>query len=360
MGEITVILVLALIFIGPKKLPELASGLGKLIREIRKTTADVKNEIQLDEAIRKPFEELRDAVTLPPEELKRRDRIRRELQDLEKRAAEMAARQAEGLEPGAAPPAPEEHLGLSPGGPEGAVGDTLSDATGAGATSSAGATSELTRDDRAGAMGFGDGHHHHHDHDHDHSVASGGPVDQSAAAIALAAVPTEASLPFLTGTSPIGTIARGSGGGAALPPPPPPVAATAPPRKVPAPAADGGGPGHGISSELMRALRPDARKTPVVPQSSFGAGTIPSGPIGSADRSNTTQILSESDLATLASTPAPPPLPPPSARQTGKGMNAVNTPPGPSSPAGLAPSSVSSPLGLPGSTPPKPPTSSST
>src|ERR1700674_4638701 len=48
MGEITVILLLALIFLGPKKLPELASGLGKLIREIRKTTADVKNEIQLD------------------------------------------------------------------------------------------------------------------------------------------------------------------------------------------------------------------------------------------------------------------------------------------------------------------------
>ena len=43
MGEITIILVLALIFLGPKKLPELASGLGKLIREIRKTTADVKN-----------------------------------------------------------------------------------------------------------------------------------------------------------------------------------------------------------------------------------------------------------------------------------------------------------------------------
>src|SRR5450432_3394665 len=86
MGEITVILVLALIFIGPKKLPELASGLGRLIREIRKTTADVKNEIQLDDAIRKPFEELRDAVTLPPEELKRRDRIKRDLEEARRKA----------------------------------------------------------------------------------------------------------------------------------------------------------------------------------------------------------------------------------------------------------------------------------
>jgi len=69
MGEITVILVLALLFIGPSKLPDLAAGLGKFIRQIRKTTADVKNEIVLDDSFRKPFEELRDAVTLAPEEL---------------------------------------------------------------------------------------------------------------------------------------------------------------------------------------------------------------------------------------------------------------------------------------------------
>ena len=57
--------------------PDLATGLGELIREIRKATADVKNEIVLDDTFRKPFEELRDAVTLAPEELKRRDDARR-------------------------------------------------------------------------------------------------------------------------------------------------------------------------------------------------------------------------------------------------------------------------------------------
>src|SRR6185369_388936 len=88
MGEITVILLLALIFLGPKKLPELASGLGKIIKDIRKATSDVKNEIQLDEAIRKPFEELRDAVTLPPEELKRRARLPKELAEARRRAEE--------------------------------------------------------------------------------------------------------------------------------------------------------------------------------------------------------------------------------------------------------------------------------
>ena len=35
MGEIVIILVIALIFLGPKKLPELAQGLGKGIREFQ-------------------------------------------------------------------------------------------------------------------------------------------------------------------------------------------------------------------------------------------------------------------------------------------------------------------------------------
>ena len=99
MQEILVILVLALIFLGPSKLPELASGIGKAIREVRKATADIKNEIQLDDAIRKPLEELREATMLPPEELKRRDeekkwRAQREKEDAEARAREPAAIEA--------------------------------------------------------------------------------------------------------------------------------------------------------------------------------------------------------------------------------------------------------------------------
>src|SRR5678815_221193 len=90
MGEITVILLLVLILVGPKKLPDLASGLGKIIRDIRKTTSDVKNEIALDETFRKPFEELRDAVTLHPDELKRRDAVSYTHEEAAKRAAEEA------------------------------------------------------------------------------------------------------------------------------------------------------------------------------------------------------------------------------------------------------------------------------
>src|SRR5688500_15263684 len=92
MQEILVILVLALIFLGPKKLPELASGIGKAIREVRKATADIKSEIELDDVIRKPLEELREATMLPPEELKRRDEERKWRAQREKEDAEARAR----------------------------------------------------------------------------------------------------------------------------------------------------------------------------------------------------------------------------------------------------------------------------
>src|SRR4051795_9638749 len=106
MGEITVILLLILIFVGPKKMPDLATGIGKLIRQIRKTTADVKNEIVLDDTFRKPFEELRDAVTLPAEVLKRQDDLKaavlKQAQELERVIAASGP-----TNEGAAPPPPE-------------------------------------------------------------------------------------------------------------------------------------------------------------------------------------------------------------------------------------------------------------
>ncbi len=93
MGEIGAILVLALIFLGPKKLPELASGLGRAIREIRKATADIRQEIELDDAIRKPLEELREATMLAPAELKRRDEMRKVQAQWEKDERERLARE---------------------------------------------------------------------------------------------------------------------------------------------------------------------------------------------------------------------------------------------------------------------------
>ena len=117
MGEITVILLLALIFLGPKKLPELASGLGRMIRQIRKTTADVKNEIVLDDAIRKPFEELRDAVTLHPDELKRRDAIQKSLEEARRNLEQLAAN-APPTDPGENGDAAPDPAAMAEGEPE--------------------------------------------------------------------------------------------------------------------------------------------------------------------------------------------------------------------------------------------------
>ncbi len=44
MPEIIVILVIVLILFGPKKLPELARGLGQSVREFKKGANDIKKE----------------------------------------------------------------------------------------------------------------------------------------------------------------------------------------------------------------------------------------------------------------------------------------------------------------------------
>lgn len=44
-SEILIILVIALIFIGPKKLPEVAKTLGRAINEFRRSTEEIKKDI---------------------------------------------------------------------------------------------------------------------------------------------------------------------------------------------------------------------------------------------------------------------------------------------------------------------------
>jgi len=122
-SEIMMVLFLALLFVGPKKLPELAAGLGKMIREFRKATSDIKGEIQIEEHLRKPFEDLRDAVTLPAAELKRRDVWKAEWETRQKEEEERAVQAekdaAEGLN--AAPDGEnlDAHAGLPTEPPEG-------------------------------------------------------------------------------------------------------------------------------------------------------------------------------------------------------------------------------------------------
>ncbi len=55
-GEIALIVVVALLFLGPKKLPELAKGMGKGIRDFQKALKgdDDSNNKSVDESSNKP------------------------------------------------------------------------------------------------------------------------------------------------------------------------------------------------------------------------------------------------------------------------------------------------------------------
>ena len=71
MGELLVILAVALLVLGPKRLPDLASGLGKAIREFRKATNDLQSQLEVDESVSKPIADLKSALRDHPAPLPR-------------------------------------------------------------------------------------------------------------------------------------------------------------------------------------------------------------------------------------------------------------------------------------------------
>ena len=291
MGEITVILLLALIVLGPKKLPELAAGLGKIIKDIRKATADVKNEIQLDEHIRKPFEELRDAVTLPPEELKRRDQLKKEMEQARRKA--------------------EADLAALASTTEAAKTDANGQVTSAsGTVAPAPGTLPLPGMPSAvpppfpGAGSGGSGPHAGHPVPPPFpgaGPATGAPVSPPVAATGSGphgAVPP----PFHHNAAPAPHAgASGSGPHAAVP-------AGSPPHTVPTATATARERPSAKSMPVASAARP------VRPPGAPVAAPVPS-PKPHADKTVTTQFLSEADLIPPD---APPPLPPGVPAYTGK------------------------------------------
>jgi TatA/E family protein of Tat protein translocase len=65
MPEMLVILALALIVIGPKKLPDLAKSLGRAMREFKKATNEFKETIQLEgelSEVKETFNDISDGV----------------------------------------------------------------------------------------------------------------------------------------------------------------------------------------------------------------------------------------------------------------------------------------------------------
>ena len=63
MPELILIMVIALIVIGPKKLPDLARALGRGMAEFRKATQEIKDSLDLDNEIREVERDLADSVS---------------------------------------------------------------------------------------------------------------------------------------------------------------------------------------------------------------------------------------------------------------------------------------------------------
>jgi TatA/E family protein of Tat protein translocase len=61
MPELIVILIIALLIIGPKKLPDIAKSLGKGLSEFRRATDDVKETLQVDK-IKDETTEIKDSL----------------------------------------------------------------------------------------------------------------------------------------------------------------------------------------------------------------------------------------------------------------------------------------------------------
>ena len=77
MPELILILAIALIIIGPKKLPDLAKSLGRAMREFKKATNELKESIEIDSEmtdVKRSFEDLnqdlRDTIDISPKSQK--------------------------------------------------------------------------------------------------------------------------------------------------------------------------------------------------------------------------------------------------------------------------------------------------
>ncbi|MBI3930013.1 MAG: twin-arginine translocase TatA/TatE family subunit [Armatimonadetes bacterium] len=66
-GEVFLILLLALIVFGPGKMPEIGAGLGKAIREFRKATTQITEELNRELRVDVPPQEPRRSAEAAPE-----------------------------------------------------------------------------------------------------------------------------------------------------------------------------------------------------------------------------------------------------------------------------------------------------
>ena len=104
MPELVIILVIALIVIGPQKLPDLARSLGKGLAEFKKATDDFKQTIDTDT---RTAEEKEHLAKLAEAKRKAEEEKAREAEEL-KAKVEGGATPAEPVQQAAAQPEPEK------------------------------------------------------------------------------------------------------------------------------------------------------------------------------------------------------------------------------------------------------------
>jgi TatA/E family protein of Tat protein translocase len=63
MPEILIVMVIALIVIGPSKLPDLAKAIGRGLAEFRKATQDIKESLDLDHELREVKKDISDSIS---------------------------------------------------------------------------------------------------------------------------------------------------------------------------------------------------------------------------------------------------------------------------------------------------------
>jgi TatA/E family protein of Tat protein translocase len=61
--ELIIIMVIALVVLGPSKLPELAKALGKGMAEFRKATQEIKESLDIDEELKEAKDDLVDSIS---------------------------------------------------------------------------------------------------------------------------------------------------------------------------------------------------------------------------------------------------------------------------------------------------------
>ena len=85
MPELIIILVIALIVIGPSKLPDLARALGKGMAEFKKATQELKESLDVDEEFKEAKEDLIDSISGldKPEEIKTSEIPEEQMSDYE-------------------------------------------------------------------------------------------------------------------------------------------------------------------------------------------------------------------------------------------------------------------------------------